>query len=111
MLIYFIKQDKINTFCLPKKVEGDYILFDYDSNGYKRSLVSVEAKEGIWYIKQNDEVKIKYNGSYAPTINLTNYAFYQLIVYGTENIVMYVSPAYDTRYLQKSLVNDSLIIV
>lgn len=111
MLIYFIKQDKINTFCLPKKVEGDYILFDYDSNGYKRSLVSVEAKEGIWYIKQNDEVKIKYNGSYAPTINLTNYAFYQLIVYGTENIVMYVSPAYDTSYVQKSLVNDSKIVL
>ncbi len=99
MIIYFLEANKIYTFKLPLEVSGNYILSDYDVNGNKRSLVSVEAREGKWVIKDNDEVKIYYNNMYNKEATLDLYHFYQLVVYGTETILMYIAPAYDNSFI------------
>ena len=57
MIIYFLEANKIYTFKLPLEVSGNYILSDYDVNGNKRSLVSVEADNGNWKIKDNDVIQ------------------------------------------------------
>ena len=110
MNVYFIKGDKIDTFKLPKNILGNHILFDYDSNGYKRSLISVEARDGKWVINDNSEVKIKYNANFVSSVNLEIYQFYQLIVYGNENIIMYVCPAYENNFIRKSILDNSKIL-
>lgn len=99
MIIYFLEANKIYTFKLPLEVSGNYILSDYDVNGNKRSLVSVEANNGKWVIKDNDEVKIYYNNMYNREATLELYHFYQLVVYGTETVLMYIAPAYDNSFI------------
>ena len=99
MIIYFLESNKIYTFKLPLEISGNYILSDYDVNGNKRSLVSVEASNGNWVIKDNDEVKIYYDSMYKTEATLQLYHFYQLVVYGTDTVLMYVAPAYDNSFV------------
>ena len=109
MVVYFLESNKIYTFKLPLEVSGNYILSDYDANGNKRSLVSVSAENGKWIIRDNDEVKIYYNQVYNSEIELKLYSFYQLIVYGTESVLIYVAPAYDPSFTCRSVLENSII--
>lgn len=109
MIIYFLELNKIYTFKLPLTVSGNYILSDYDSNGNKRSLVSVSASNGKWIMRDNDEVKIYYNQMYNTEMELSLYTFYQLVVYGTESVLMYVAPVYDPSFTCRSVVPNSVI--
>jgi len=109
VIIYFLELNKIYTFKLPLTVSGNYILSDYDSNGNKRSLVSVSASNGKWIMRDNDEVKIYYNQMYNTEMELSLYTFYQLVVYGTESVLMYVAPVYDPSFTCRSVVPNSVI--
>lgn len=109
MNIYFLESNKIYTFKLPLEIAGSYILSDYDEYGNKRSLVSVEASSGKWVIKDNDEVKIFYNSTYNKEAVLEYYNFYQLVVYGTETILMYVAPVYDSSYVCTRILDNTTL--
>ena len=108
MLIYIIHSDRIFTFRLPKTVSGNYVLFDYDTNGIKRSLVNIYAyNDEKWFMKSNEDMQIFYNGQYAENIELKEYNFYSLNVYKTENLLLYVSPALEKGYIGKTLSQDT----
>lgn len=109
MNIYFLESNKIYTFKLPLEIAGSYILSDYDEYGNKRSLVSVEASSGKWVIKDNDEVKIFYNSAYNKEAILEYYNFYQLVVYGTETILMYIAPVYDSSYICTRILDNTTL--
>ena len=109
MNIYLLKANKMYTFKLPLEISGSYILSDYDDNGNKRSLVSVEAISGKWVIKDNDEVKIFYNSMFNNEITLELYNFYQLVVYGTETILMYIAPVYDNSFICTKVFDNTTI--
>ena len=107
MLIYIMHKDRIFTFRLPKTVSGNYVLFDCDDKGVKRSLVNIYAyNDSQWFMKSNEDIQIYYNGKYAGNIELKEYNFYQLNVYKTENLLLYVMPAYETNYISKTLTAD-----
>ncbi len=110
MLIYLMHVDKIYTFKLPKKIQGNYVLSDYDSQGNKRSLVNVDAKDGKWYVSSNIDVKIQYNQKMVTSIELILYNFYQL-TYGNENIIMYVCPGNETSYVAKAISNNQTLVI
>ena len=110
MIIYFLESNKIYTFKLPIEVSGSYILSDYDISGNRRSLVSVEANNGSWVIKDNDEVKIYYNSMYNKEATLELYHFYQLVVYGTETVLMYIAPAYDNSFICTKVIDNSTVV-
>ncbi len=108
MLIYIIHSDRIFTFRLPKTVSGNYVLFDYDTNGIKRSLVNIYAyNDEKWFMKSNEDMQIFYNGQYAENIELKEYNFYSLNVYKTENLLLYISPALEKGYIGKTLSQDT----
>lgn len=109
MIIYFLESNKIYTFKLPLEISGSYILSDYDSNGNKRSLISVEANNNQWVIKDNDEVKIFNNSTYNEEAVLELYHFYQLVVYGTESILMYIAPVYDSSFICTKVLDNTTI--
>ena len=91
MLIYIMHSDKIFTFRLPKEISGSYMLTDYDFGGNKRSLVNISSNNGKWYVSSNIDVKVKYNSKIVDSIELVLYNFYQLTVFGTENVIIYMS--------------------
>ena len=58
MVINLIKSSQIFNLTLPNKVKGQYWLSDFDKNGNKRELFSVEAISGEWTIKSNKKVSL-----------------------------------------------------
>ena len=95
MLIYIMHSDKIISFKLPKKIDGSFVLTDFDSNGSKRNLITIESKNDKWFAISNNDVKIVENSKYIEEKELNLYSFYQLVLFGTEVIVIYVLPAYE----------------
>lgn len=111
MLIYIMHSDKIFTFRLPKEISGSYMLTDYDFGGNKRSLVNISSNNGKWYVSSNIDVKVKYNSKIVDSIELVLYNFYQLTVFGTENVIIYICPAYENSYMVKGVVNNSTLLI
>ena len=111
MIIYFIENEKIYTYKLPSVSSGNYILHDYDQNGNKRSLINVEGTNGKWIIKENDDTTLYYQGEVYKELQLIPYYFYQMVAYGTDNIVVYVAPGYDNTFKCYQMVEDTKIVV
>ncbi len=111
MIIYIIHSDQIYTFKLSVKAEGKYILYDYDSNGNRRNLTSIEAVNNKWYIYENENIKINYNSQQVKSVELAFYNFYQLIVYSTDSVFLYVMPAYDQTFVQKKISDGTTVTI
>ena len=88
MLIYILHKDKIYDFSLPAQVEGKLIITDYDDFNSKRNLVNVEAKNNKWFIYENNNVKISYNGKKVEAISLEPYSTYSLNILGIETVLL-----------------------
>lgn len=110
MLIYILHSDRFYSFRLPKIVSGNYVLFDYDNKGFKRSLVNIYSENGKWRIKSNNDIQIVSNNQNLESVELNEYNFYQLSVYKTESVLLYVSPACETNYVTKEVVDNSSIV-
>lgn len=110
MLIYILHGDKYVTFQLPKKVEGSYVLYDYDATNTKRSLVNISAENGKWILKSNSNVYIKTTEANLPSIELQEYNFYSLSAFQREMILLYVAPACDNNYICKQIQGNSTIV-
>ena len=106
MLVYIMHKDKINVFRTPEEVSGKYLISDYDSFNNKRNLINVEGKDGKWFIFDNENVKITYNNQQCSSIELVLYNFYLLTVLGSENILLYIMPSYDSSFFAKEIVDN-----
>ncbi len=102
--------DRIFTFRLPSKIEGKYIVFDYDSNGNRRNLMNVEAKDGSWCAYNSENVKIQYNSKFVDSVKLSYFNFLNLNVFDLENLLVYIMPAYDNTFVRVGLTDNSTIL-
>ena len=107
MLIYILHNDNYYTFRLPKKINGSYVLSDYDIEGEKRSLATVNANDNKWVINSNDNVKITQNNQIVKSAVLVPYNYYLLVTNQDEKILLYIEPGYDHTYIAKKIANDS----
>ena len=103
MIIYIFHKHFYTTFRLPKTVEGNYLLFDYDDNGQKRNLININAKENNWVAISDFDAKIyeisnQENKSNNTDLILSPYKFYNIIINGVEKILLYTCPIYDPGY-------------
>ena len=78
MLIYIIHSDKYYSFCLPNEVSGNYVIEDYDENGFPRNLVNVVALDGKWIMSSNENVRIIIDNKTIASCELTQYSWYFL---------------------------------
>lgn len=53
MLIYIIKNNRLETFTLPLEVSGNYWITDTDENNIKRNLINMEEFNGSWKLTCN----------------------------------------------------------
>ncbi len=58
MIISLIKNSQIFNLTLPQKIKGQYWLTDFDQNGNRRQLFSVEAIDGEWVVKSNKVISL-----------------------------------------------------
>ena len=54
MQLVIIKAQKLRTFFLPSKINGNYWILAED----KSNLINVEASADKWVLRSNDDVKI-----------------------------------------------------
>ena len=115
MIIYIIKNGKIESFVLPSTINGSYWLFDVDKNNEKRSLVSVTSSNNEWQINSNSDVKIcdkAMSKSFVEKEILTPNSFYRIYIAETkEFIVLYSCLRYDDSYNPYEIKNSSSITI
>ena len=58
MIVHVIESGKMFSLALPKKIRGQYWLFDTDKKGKVRPLIGVEAIGEQWVMKSNRQAKI-----------------------------------------------------
>ena len=58
MIVNLIKKDRMFSLTLPQKVKGQYWVADIDERGKKRKLISIEAINDKWVVKENKNIKL-----------------------------------------------------
>ena len=110
MQITVIKKNRLNTFDLPKKIEGNYWITDFE-NGRKINLINIEAIDNKWHVISNpDAFIVNKNNQIIPNVSLEEYNFYLLNNNRKkEQYYIYVSPANDKTY-KEYIINENFAI-
>ena len=69
MRIILFNGNRLTKLALPKKVEGSFWLTD-ELNG-NANIINIEAENGKWVLKSNDEAKIIFGNSYVDNVELS----------------------------------------
>jgi len=110
MQITVIKKNKLNIFTLPKSVNGNSWITDYE-NGRRINLVNIEATENGWQLVSNQNAYvIDKNEVMVPFVLLKDYSFYLLKNhYKNETYYIYCSPVYEKNYMELAFSKDKAI--
>ena len=84
------------NFILPAEVVGNFWITDFDEEGNTRNLINIEADDGKWMLRSNDDVYCIVNGKRALAIMLKNYNF--CVIKNTltnQYLLIYSSPLVD----------------
>lgn len=111
MLIYILHSNSLNTFSLPKDINGSCFIQDYDSNSNLKNLINAYAQNGKWYIKANSTVKIIVNNQYVDSCELLLNTFVLLQTHTNEAILLYPTLGYNDNYIVKEIVNDDTLLL
>ncbi len=111
MLIYIIHSDKYYSFSLPNEIAGNYVIEDYDENGFSRNLINVIAQDDKWIMNANENVRIIFDNKAIDSCEVMPFNWYFLANSLGEKILLYTVPNYDNHYIVKSIKNDGNIII
>ena len=104
MQLVIIKAQKLRTFFLPSKVNGNYWILAED----KTNLINVEASADKWVLRSNDDVKIVNKDNYLDSVYLLNYSYCFLKSLKTgESFVIYCLPTYDENVFKLEVGNNT----
>ena len=110
MVLYILHSNKISTFNLPNKISGSYVISDEVDNK-KEDLIKVESVNGEWVAYSNDIAQIYYNNNSVASIPLVEYQFYQLKLYDSLVLTVYVSPGYEKNYSLRTISDSCTILI
>lgn len=101
MQVTVIKKNDLNIFTLPKKINGNFWITDYE-NGKKINLVNIEATENGWQLISNQNAFVlDKQDVMIPYVILKDYSFYLLKnVYKNEKYYIYCSPVYEQNFME-----------
>ena len=111
MIIYILHNDRYYTFRLPKTIDGNFVLHDYDKDSFKRNLVNILAVDSKWIMKSNSNARVVVDNQFVEQVELSLYNFYLITTYYNENIYLYVSPGNDTSFVAKRITNTNPVSV
>lgn len=105
MIVTLLKQDRIFSMNLPKKIKGRYWICDADWEGNARNLISVEGINDKWILKETRKCKIL--NDIGKDMNLKTDVFYKLHIRDKEKdeeAFLFAENANETRQIFKKLV-------
>lgn len=104
MLITLIKNNKLNLYNLPEKINGSHWITDFE-NGRKINLINIEATDNSWKLISNQEAYVIDNQDVMiPYVTLQDYNFYTIKNnYRNEKYFLYCSPIYDKTFKEIGL--------
>ena len=86
MRVILFNGNRLTRLILPQKIEGSFWLTDELNNN--NNIVNIEAKNGKWILKENDEAKIIFGNSYTSEVELMPNYFY-FIDYNGKKMFLY----------------------
>lgn len=99
MKISLLKDDKLLTYKLPQRVEGNFWLSEIDNNGIERNIINVEAgQDGKWRLVSNADYYVSDNSKKIQFALLGEDNLYVINhSYSLNNLLLFTSPDYDYR--------------
>ncbi len=92
MKVLLIEKDKITKYELPSQIEDSFII-NYKPMGGRDCVVSLEAKNGSWYLKSNGSVNVMNSSMLVNEVALVEYGSYILKFLGMNDcITLYAMP-------------------
>ena len=92
MRVILFNGNRLSRLILPQKIEGSFWLTDELNNN--NNIVNIEAKDGKWILKENDEAKIIFGNSYTSEVELMPNYFY-FIDYNGKKMFLYSENVFD----------------
>jgi len=108
MRVILFNGNRLTKLILPQNINGSFWLVDElnDNN----NIVNIEAKNGKWIMKENDEARIIFGNSYTSEIELMPNYFY-FIEYNNKKMFLYSENIFDkTIKYYKVLENTTLTL-
>ena len=113
MIVTTISKDCINTISLPKKVKGQYWLYE-TSDDFNEHLVSIEGINDEWILKSTRQVKVLDNrNSPVKTAVMSPLSIYALSKSNGDKVFVFTEPITEDRqiYTKYSVADDIEITV
>ena len=97
MRIYLTKGDKLFSYKLPEKVEGNYWLDEIDNNGINRNIINISSgSDGNWKIISNNDYYLAAKNQIIPSVILENNSMFSIHNrYSSDLLVLYACPTFD----------------
>ena len=109
MKLYFVDSERINKFNLPETIEESFLFSYTPSLTNIEVFINIYAKDGNWYIKNNED--ISFNNSNEDII-LEEFNNYEVTIKGiNEKFHLYTYPNYNNQYIDISIENLNQILI
>ena len=99
MKLLILRENKIDEFMLPERIEGNYWVHYIDKRGKKKDFINIFVSDNHWVSKSNTDIEFvtSDNQLISDQITLEDYQFYFLRSGDlTERFILYCSPNCDT---------------
>ena len=108
MRISLLKDDKLLTYKLPERVDGNFWLSEIDNNGIERNIINVEASpDGKWRLTSNADYYVSDNSKRVQYTLLGDDNLYIINhSYSLNNLLLFTSPDYDYKMKFYSCTKD-----
>ena len=106
MRVILFNENILTKLQLPKRVDGSFWVIDEINNN--ENLINIEANDGKWIIKSNEESRLIFGNSYVADAELMPNYFY-FIEHNNKKMMIYVEKVEDTT-LKYYKVQDNVII-
>ena len=92
MRLILFNRNKLSRLELPEKIEGSFWLTDELNNN--ANIINIEASDGKWIMKSNDETRIIFSNSYTDKqVLMPNYFYF--LDYNNNKMLLYSENIYD----------------
>ena len=100
MKISLLKDDKLLTYKLPDRIEGNMWLSETDNNGIERNIINIEAtQDGKWKLISNSDYYVFEKNNKVPFTFLNENSIYTINhSYSVNELLLFTSPSFDNSF-------------
>lgn len=108
MKVVLFNDTRLQKLTLPKKIEGSFWLTDDLNND--NNIINIEAINGKWVLKGNQDAKIILNNSYVDKVELITNNIY-FIEYSDKKLLLFAENVYDNTVKYYKVDSNSTLVL